>query len=75
MTNHSDEPGHGSSPAAWITVTIMLIGVALGTLMLFLNVIPLVYVGAAIVVVGLIVGWLLARMGFGVNGSRTLSSH
>jgi hypothetical protein len=43
--------------------------------MLFLGVIPLVYLGAAIVLVGLLVGWLLARIGFGVNGSRTLSSH
>jgi hypothetical protein len=75
MTNHTDEPGHGSSPAAWIAVTIMLIGVALGTLMLFLGVLPLVYLGAALVVVGLIVGWLLAKAGFGVNGSRSLSSH
>ena len=71
MTNHSEDPGHGSSPAAWIAVTIMLIGVFVGTLFLFLDVKPLVYVGAALIVIGLIVGWLLAKAGFGVHGSRS----
>jgi hypothetical protein len=71
MTNHSEQPGHGSSPAAWIAVTIMLIGVFVGTLFLFLDVLPLVYLGAVLVLVGLIVGWLLAKAGFGVNGSKT----
>ena len=71
MTNQSEQPGHGSSPAAWIAVTIMLIGVAVGTLFLFLDVLPMVYLGAALIVVGLIAGWLLAKAGFGVNGSKT----
>jgi len=71
MSNISEQPGHGSSPAAWIAVTIMLIGVFVGTLFLFLDVLPLVYVGAALIAIGLIVGWLLARAGFGVNGSKT----
>lgn len=70
MTDHTEEPGHGSSPAAWIAVTIMLIGVLVGTLFLFLDVIPLVYVGAVLILVGLVVGWLLARLGFGVHGAR-----
>jgi hypothetical protein len=72
MTNQSEQPGHGSSPAAWIAVTIMLIGVFVGTLCLFLDVLPLVYLGGVLVLVGLIVGWLLARAGFGVNGSKTV---
>jgi xanthine/uracil permease len=71
MTNHSEQPGHGSSPAAWVAVTIMLIGVAVGTLFLFLDVLPMVYLGAVLILVGLVVGWLLARAGFGVNGSKT----
>src|SRR3954452_11573415 len=71
MTNQSEEPGHGFSAAAWIAVTIMLIGVFVGTLFLFLDVLPLVYLGAVLILVGLVVGWLLARAGFGVNGSKT----
>jgi hypothetical protein len=75
MANTTDEPGHGSSPAAWIAVAIMLFAVALGTLFLFLDVIPMVYVAAVVFVVGLLVGWVLKRIGFGVNGSRLRSSH
>jgi hypothetical protein len=71
MSNTSEQPGHGSSPAAWIAVTIMLIGVFVGTLFLFLDVLPMVYLGAALIVVGLIAGWLLAKAGYGVHGSKT----
>jgi hypothetical protein len=71
MTNQSEQPGHGSSPAAWIAVTIMLIGVACGTLFLFLDVKPLVYVGAVILLIGLVAGWVLKKAGYGVGGSKT----
>jgi hypothetical protein len=73
MTNHTEDPGHGSSPAAWIAVTIMLVGVFVGTLFLFLDVLPMVYLGAALIVVGLIVGWVLAKAGLGAHGSRSAS--
>ncbi len=75
MANTSDDPGHGSSPAAWIAVAIMLVGVFIGTLALFLDVIPLVYFGAVLIPIGLIVGWILKVAGFGVNGRRVGSSH
>ena len=75
MANITEDPGHGSSPAAWIAVAIMLFAVALGTLFLFLDVIPMVYVAAVVFLVGLLVGWILKKAGFGVNGSRVRSSH
>lgn len=75
MANTTEDPGHGSSPAAWIAVVIMLVGVAIGTLFLFLNVLPMVYVGAVLLPIGLIVGWVLKRAGFGVGGSRVGSAH
>jgi hypothetical protein len=75
MANTTEDPGHGSSPAAWIAVAIMLFAVALGTLFLFLDVIPMVYVAAVVFVIGLLVGWILKKAGFGVNGSRVRSSH
>jgi hypothetical protein len=31
----------------------------------------MVYLGAALIVVGLIAGWLLAKAGYGVHGSKT----
>jgi hypothetical protein len=75
MSNISDEAGHGSSPAAWTAVVIMLIGFAIATAFLFLNVIPLVWVGAAIIPIGLIVGGVLKAVGLGVGGSRVGGSH
>ncbi|MFD1720978.1 HGxxPAAW family protein [Amnibacterium endophyticum] len=75
MANISDDPGHGSSPAAWTAVTIMLIGVAIGTVALFLNVLFLVFVGAALVPVGLIVGGVMKKAGYGVGGSHVGSHH
>jgi len=75
MANITEDPGHGSSPAAWIAVAIMLVGVAIGTLFLFLNVLPMVYVGAVLLPIGLIIGFVLKKAGFGVNGSRLGSSH
>lgn len=70
MSNESEEPGEGSSPAAWIAVVIMLVGVFIGTLALFLDVLPAVFIGAAIVPIGLLVGAVLARLGFGARGTR-----
>ena len=75
MANTSEDPGHGSSPAAWIAVTIMLVGIAVATLFLFLNVLPLVYLGAILVPIGLVVGLVLKKAGFGVDGHRVGSSH
>lgn len=75
MSNVTDEPGHGDSPAAWTAVVIMLVGVAIGTVALFLNVLPLVYVGAVLIPIGLIVGGVLKRAGFGVGGTRGGSGH
>lgn len=70
MANISDEPGHGDSPAAWTAVVIMLVGVTIGTIALFFNVIPAVFLGAAFIPVGLIVGGVMKRAGFGVGGTR-----
>lgn len=75
MANTTEDPGHGSSPAAWIAVVIMLVGIAIGTLFLFLEVLPLVYLGALLIPIGLIVGFVLKKAGFGVGGSRVGSSH
>jgi hypothetical protein len=67
--NESD-PGHGNSPAAWTAVIIMLLGFAVGTVAFFLDVAWLVVASAVLVVIGAIVGWILAKAGFGVGGSR-----
>ena len=73
--NDEIDPGHGSSPAAWTTVIIMIIGVAAGTLFFWLDMPAFVWASASLLVVGPIVGTLMAKAGFGVDGASTKASH
>jgi hypothetical protein len=70
MSIETAEPGHGHSPAAWTSVTIMLVAVTIGTIAFFFDVQWLVWASAALLVVGLVVGWALSRAGYGVGGSK-----
>ena len=70
MSNPIADPGHGHSPAAWTAVIIMLVGVAIGTFFFFLDMPVVVWIAAGIVVVGALVGWGMAKAGYGVNGSK-----
>jgi hypothetical protein len=73
MSNPIGDPGHGHSPAAWTAVVIMLVGVAIGTFFFFLDVPALVWVSAGIVLVGLLVGWVMTKAGYGANGPKYAS--
>jgi hypothetical protein len=73
MSNPTADPGHGHSPAAWTAVIIMLVGVAIGTFFFFLDMPIVVWVAAGIVVLGALVGWGMAKAGYGVNGSKYAS--
>jgi hypothetical protein len=69
MTIESDA-GHGNSPAAWTAVIIMLVAFAIGTVAFWFE-LPWLVVGAAVLlVVGLIVGKVLAVLGYGVGGAK-----
>ena len=70
MSAESTEPGHGNSPAAWTAVAIMLIAFAIGTLAFWFEVVWLVWASAALVLVGLLVGYIMKRAGYGVGGAR-----
>lgn len=70
MSNNIGDPGHGHSPAAWTAVVIMLVAVCLGTLFFFLDIPALVWASAALLIIGLIVGWAMAKAGYGVGGSK-----
>jgi hypothetical protein len=69
MSIESD-PGHGNSPAAWTAVIIMLIAFTIGTFAFWFEIAWLVIASGVLVVVGALVGFILARSGYGVNGSR-----
>ena len=70
MSNPIGDPGHGHSPAAWTAVIIMLVGVAIGTFFFFLDMPIVVWVAAGIVLVGALVGWGMAKAGYGANGPK-----
>lgn len=70
MSNNIGDPGHGHSPAAWTAVVIMLIGISIGTFFFFLDMPVVVWISAGIVVVGALVGWGMAKAGYGVNGPK-----
>ena len=69
-TEHAD-PGHGHSPAAWTSVTIMLIAFVIGTVAFFFDVQWLVWASAGLLLIGAIVGWILARAADAVAGAKT----
>lgn len=70
MTNPIADPGHGHSPAAWTAIVIMLIGIAAGTLFFVLEQPMLVIISAVLIPIGLIVGWAMAKAGYGVKGPK-----
>ena len=48
----------------------MLLGTAAGTVFFFLHMATLVWVCAGVVLLGLIIGWVMAKAGYGVNGPK-----
>lgn len=68
---HAEAPGHGNSKAAWTCIAVMLLGVLVGSIAFGLHQPVGVYIGMVIVVVGLLVGWAMAKAGYGVGGSKT----
>lgn len=70
MSDENSDPGHGNSPAAWTAVTIMLVAFTAGTVAFWFDQPALVWASAALLVVGLLVGVVMAKAGYGVGGSR-----
>lgn len=62
------DPGHGNSKAAWISVIVMLVAVALGTLFFFLEMPALVWASAGLLLVGAILWPILTKAGLGPQG-------
>ncbi|MFT4219611.1 MAG: HGxxPAAW family protein [Microbacterium sp.] len=70
MSNPIADPGHGHSPAAWTAVIIMLAAFTVGTLAFWFNMPWLVWASAGVLVLGPIVGFIVAKAGYGVAGPK-----
>lgn len=69
-SNPIGDPGHGHSPAAWTSVLIMLVAITAGTVGLFIDQLVVVYASAVLLVLGPIVGFIVSKAGYGVNGPK-----
>lgn len=63
--NEPPHDSHGNTPAAWTTVVIIIIAFFVGTLGLVLGSWPMFWVGVGLVVVGAVVGRIMAMAGMG----------
>lgn len=70
MTNQHEEHGHGDSPAAWTAVVVMLLAIAVGTVAFFFHQAWLVWISGGVVLLGLIIGFIMKKAGYGVNGPK-----
>ncbi len=71
-----DDLGHGNTPAAWTVVVILLLAFTIGTFAFWFEQPWLVWSSVALAVVGLIVGGVMRRLGYGKGGSKLApSSH
>lgn len=70
MSNPIADPGHGHSPAAWTAVIIMLAAIVIGVVAFWFDIAWLVFAAAGLVVVGFIVGVVMSKAGYGVQGPK-----
>lgn len=70
MSDHSHEPSEGNSPAAWTAVVIMLVAFSVGTIAFFFDLPVVVWIAAVVAVLGVITGYVLKRLGYGVYGAK-----
>lgn len=61
------DPGHGDSVAAWTAVILIIIGCATATLSVWFGETTWLWVSFGVIVLGVIAGIVLSRLGFGVK--------
>lgn len=71
MSENKTDHGHGDSVAAWVTVSIIILAFAIGTLFFWFDNPPVVYASVGLAAIGLVVGLFLKKAGYGVGGSKS----
>lgn len=67
MSEEAEHDSHGNSIAAWVSVLTMAVAVVVGTVSFYLAEEWLVWASAGLLLVGLALGPILAKLGFGVK--------
>lgn len=75
MSENPNDPGHGDSVAAWTTVIIIMVAVAVGTLAFWFDMAAVVWASAVVAVAGVPVGMYLKHAGYGVGGEKSKKNH
>lgn len=73
MSHNTEESGHGHSIAAWTTVIVVIVAFSVGTFFFFIENAPAVYASAALALAGVVAGYVLRKLGYGVGGKHTKS--
>ena len=75
MSENLNDPGHGDSVASWAAVILIIFAVTVGTFAFWFDLAPLVWASAVVAVLGVPVGILLKRAGYGVGGAKSKKNH
>ncbi|MBX3312043.1 MAG: hypothetical protein KF916_04005 [Microbacteriaceae bacterium] len=67
MSEEAEHDSHGNSIAAWVSVLTMAAAVVVGTVSFYLAEEWLVWASAGVLLVGLALGPILAKLGFGAK--------
>jgi hypothetical protein len=71
MSESKTDHGHGDSVAAWVTVSIIILAFAIGTLFFWFDNPPVVFASVGLGAFGLVAGLYLKKAGYGVGGSKS----
>ena len=75
MSQNLNDPGHGDSVASWAAVIVIILAVTVGTFAFWFDLAPLVWASAVVAALGVPVGILLKRAGYGVGGAKSKKNH
>ena len=71
MSDLHNDGGHGDSVAAWTSVTIIMIAFATGTAGVWFGVDSLTWGSVVLAAIGLVLGPVLSKLGYGVHGNKS----
>ena len=71
---HDEVIGHGNSPAAWTCVLVMTVGCLVSAIGFMMASHLVFWGGMGVVAIGLIVGWIMKKAGYGVDGDKLKGS-